>query len=79
MVKVSLELARAQLTPSGEWNQEMEVVPSPSGSLALRVMESVCPTAGVPWIRKVASPLSMKGIVSASVLMDSLNPCPSVY
>ena len=78
MVKVSLELARDQLKPSGEWNQEMEVVPSPSGSLALRAMESVWPTAGVPWIRKAASPLSMKGMVSASVLMDSLNPSASV-
>ena len=78
MICVS-ELIRDQLMPSGEWDQEMVVVPSPSGSLLLRVMESVWPTAGVPWMRKVASPLSMKGTVSASVLMDASKPCPSVY
>ena len=34
-------------------------VPSPSGSLLVWVMDSVCPTAGVPLMAKFAAPSLM--------------------
>ena len=67
MVKMLLELAKDQLMPSVDCNQEMEGVPSPSGSLTDRLMERLWPMAGVPSIRKAASPSSTIGVATGWV------------
>ena len=53
-------------------------VPVPSGSGESSVILKVLPTAALPSIEKVASPLSTNGMLTVEVVTISPNPCPSL-